>query len=170
MSIFSFYPSFFLYVMYSSKKKRKKMKTSSFFPFVMYKTRKSFVLRPCMTLLLSPSSSSSSLRRCVCIYFFISIAALAFALIVMVCTGMLLSGVVVLFLLFFVFFSIRLTFAMVNALCCLFLSSLLCYNPLYSRTLMSFLLCTFVLCFDACHMYFFAITYKSKSSRHFAYR
>lgn len=65
------------------------------------------------------------------------------------------------------FFSIRLTLAMVNALCCLSLSFLLCYNPLYSRTLMSFLLCTFVFCFDACHMYFFEVMQKSKLSRHF---
>ncbi len=95
---------FFLYVMYSSNKKERRWRV--LFSFVIYKTRKSFALRPCMTLLLSSSSSSSSssLRQCVCIYFFISIAALAFALIVMVCTGMLLSAVVVLFLLFFVFF------------------------------------------------------------------
>ena len=30
---------------------------------------------------------------------------------------------------------------------------LLCYNPFYSRPLMSFLLCAFVFCFDTCHMY-----------------
>jgi hypothetical protein len=94
--------SFFSILYYSSKKR--KTKTSSLFLLscIVCMTRKSFALRPCKALLLS---SSSSLRRCVCIYFFfISIAALACALMVMVCTGMLFSADVVLFLLFFVFF------------------------------------------------------------------
>jgi hypothetical protein len=130
------------------------MTTNSLFFFFcyIYKTRKSFTLRPCVRLLLS---SSSSLRQCIYIFFFhFNRCSRPCSDGDFVCTGMLFSAVVVLFLLFFVFFSIRLTLAMVSILRCLSFSFLLCYNPLYSRTLMSFLLCTFMFCYDACHMYF----------------
>ena len=124
MSIFSF---LFVLLFFSSilcivAKKGKKMKTSSrflllrLFLLLLYTTHKEdFWLKTLhdavIVVVVVIIMVATTISMCiyiyiyiyVCMYFFISIAALAFTLIVMMCTGMLFSAVVVSFS-FFVFF------------------------------------------------------------------